>query len=103
MIKKYTRIPYSVEAIQWNGNNLHEIRCFDPSTSYSTRGKYNYIVGECNLGYEIGSWLVKKSFCFEDIRDPYGNKTGNQRRVDEDYYFWLSNDEFNNEYQDENK
>ena len=102
MKKKYTNILYSVEAIQWDGNNLYKIKCFDSSTRYSIRGKdKDYIVDHNGIGCGKGSWLVKKSFYFEDIRDSwYNKKTGKQRRIDEDYYFWLSNDEFNNKYQD---
>ena len=38
MIKKYRKKPVTIEAIQWNGGNLSEIRDFMRSTVVETNG-----------------------------------------------------------------
>lgn len=59
MIQKYRKRPVVIEAVQWTGRNLDEIRLFAPdSTSYSKDALTIYTL-EGAMQASVGDFIIK--------------------------------------------
>lgn len=60
MIMKYIKKPIPIEAIQWTGDNIDEIRDFISTEEYNIRGGSLYIKTlEGDMFAPIGSYIIK--------------------------------------------
>jgi len=63
MIKKYTKKPVTVEAVQWTGKNIDEMKTFMDSSSRNGLTENDVIIflpsNQAAVYIHVGCWLIK--------------------------------------------
>ena len=58
MVKVYRKIPVDIEALQWSGDNLEEVRRFCPLASIIDNGLSIFTL-EGSMDASVGDYIIK--------------------------------------------